>query len=135
MKFLTKPAVLFLLSLTGTWCLMKATDMATPTGTNMMWIASALCCAAFAVGLKMMESGAPLAEVFARAGEVLLLMGAGYSNDWVVKVGGVPVGWVAASAALLTEFVRGMRGQHTGLLPANRRMAVLAVAFRCELIL
>lgn len=128
MNLTAKPAALLALAIIGTWCLMKATDMPFPVGTDALWGIAAFCIAAFTLGLKRLQNGHPLSELAARSGEVLLLMGAGYSNDWVVKIAGIPVGWVAAAAALLTEFVRGMGGPHVGPLPATRRMPLLAVA-------
>lgn len=55
--------------------------------------------------------------VAGRVGEALILAIAGYSNDWVVKIGDIPLGWMAAMLVLLAAF--------TGLLtlgawPAGR---------------
>lgn len=51
--------------------------------------------------------GAPVSRrvvIAGRVGEALILAIAGYSNDWVVKIGDIPLGWVAAMLVLLAAF-------------------------------
>ena len=108
---------------------MHATDISDPLLRNAHWIgASAFIILFVFFFLKREEASGPAREVGNRAAEVILLMAAGYSNDWVVKLYGIPVGWVAACVALLSEFIRGIGGARLGVLPATHRMTVLAVA-------
>lgn len=116
-------------SIGGAWCLMKATDMTTAAATNTLWLGAFVCMAVFVLSCLRREQDAPPAtEVFNRMGEVILLMAAGYSNDWVVKLYGIPLGWVAACLALLSEFIRGLGNPHLGIMAAQRRMTLLAMA-------
>jgi phosphatidylglycerophosphate synthase len=73
-------------------------------------------------------------EVPDRIADPLLLMAAGYCNDWVVKVGDIPVGWVAAVLAVITAYIRVLGGTLTGTqsfigpMAKQHRMAVLTLA-------
>jgi phosphatidylglycerophosphate synthase len=74
-------------------------------------------------------------EVPDRIADPLLLMAAGYCNDWIVKLWGIiPVGWVAAVLALMTAYIRVLGGtlgatqSFTGPMAKQHRMFVLTVA-------
>ena len=73
-------------------------------------------------------------EVPDRIADPLLLMAAGYCNDWVVKVCGIPVGWVAAVLSVMTAYIRVLGGTLTGTqsfigpMAKQHRMAVLTAA-------
>jgi hypothetical protein len=115
-------------AIAGAWCLMHATDVSDPLLRNAHWIGASTFIICFVVFfLKREEASGAAREVGNRAAEVVLLMAAGYSNDWVVKLHGVPVGWVAACVALLSEFIRGIGGARSGVFAAPLRMAFLAL--------
>ena len=73
-------------------------------------------------------------EVPDRLADPLLLMAAGYCNDWVVKLCGIPLGWVAAVLSLLTAYIRVLGGTLTGTqsfigpMAKQHRMAILTAA-------
>jgi phosphatidylglycerophosphate synthase len=73
-------------------------------------------------------------EVPDRLADPILLMAAGYCNDWVVKVGDVPIGWGAAVLCVITAYIRVLGGTLTGTqsfigpMAKQHRMAVLTLA-------
>ena len=73
-------------------------------------------------------------EVPDRIADPLLLMAAGYCNEWVVKLWGIPLGWVAAVLSVLTAYIRVLGGTLTGTqsfigpMAKQHRMAVLTAA-------
>jgi phosphatidylglycerophosphate synthase len=74
-------------------------------------------------------------EVPDRIADPMLLIAAGYCNDWVVKLWEtIPVGWVAAVLAVLTAYIRVMGGtlgatqSFMGPMAKQHRMFVLTLA-------
>jgi phosphatidylglycerophosphate synthase len=73
-------------------------------------------------------------EVPDRIADPILLMAAGYSNEWVVKLWGIPLGWVAAILALMTAYIRvlggtlGVTQSFMGPMAKQHRMFVLTLA-------
>jgi len=73
-------------------------------------------------------------EVPDRIADPLLLIAAGYCTDWVVKIWGIPLGWVAAVLSVLTAYIRVLGGTLTGTqsfigpMAKQHRMAVLTLA-------
>jgi phosphatidylglycerophosphate synthase len=73
-------------------------------------------------------------EVPDRLADPLLLIAAGYCTDWVVKIWGIPLGWVAAVLSVLTAYIRVLGGTLTGTqsfigpMAKQHRMAVLTFA-------
>jgi len=73
-------------------------------------------------------------EVPDRIADPLILLAAGYSNDWVVKLFGIPLGWVAAVLAVLTAYIRVLGGTLVGTqsfigpMAKQHRMFILTIA-------
>ena len=121
-------------SLVAAVCLMQASDYARPLAT-VLWLG-----AAFALVLRMKrpvpsdKRDRLSLEIASAMGDALVLMAAGYCNDWVVKVGGVPVGWVAAvlavSSALIRVLGEALAGQtfYLGPVTSSIRLQMLVAA-------
>ena len=73
-------------------------------------------------------------EVPDRVADTLILVAAGYSNEFVVKLGPVPLGWVAATLAMMTAYIRTLGGSLTGTqsfagpMSKQHRMFILSLA-------
>ena len=73
-------------------------------------------------------------EVPDRIADVIILSAAGYSNDWVVKLAGLPLGWIAAVLAMMTAYIRTLGGTLTGSqcfagpMSKQHRMFILSLA-------
>lgn len=73
-------------------------------------------------------------EVPDRIADPLILAAAGYSGAWVLKLWGVPLGWMAAVLALMTAYIRVLGGTLTGNqsfagpMAKQHRMFVLTLA-------
>ena len=92
------------------------------------------------VGMVAIEGGKKSAvgglynEVPDRIADPLILMAAGYTGAWVVKLWGIPLGWVAAVLSVMTAYIRVLGGTLTGNqsfagpMAKQHRMAVLTVA-------
>ena len=126
-----------LLSIIAVVCIMKASDFSRPVASS-LWFAAAL---ALAIRLRIHRVGASETkidtfhrEISAAICDPLLLMAAGYCNDWVVKICGVPVGWVAAVLAVFLAFIRLLGTTLTGSaepglsMPCGNRIRVLIAA-------
>lgn len=111
----------------------------------LMWIGAAACIQLRLLcnlldGMVAIEGGmkSPLGglynEVPDRIADVAILMAAGYSNNWVVKVGGMPLGWIAAVLAMMTAYIRVLGGtlvgkqSFIGPMAKQHRMFVLTLA-------
>ncbi|MDB6140839.1 MAG: CDP-alcohol phosphatidyltransferase [Verrucomicrobiaceae bacterium] len=126
-------------------CLMKASDYPCKWCASWVWAGAAvfiqlrLLCNLLD-GMVAIEGGKKSAvgglynEVPDRIADPLLLMAAGYCNDWVVKLWGMPLGWIAAVLALGTAYIRVLGGTLTGTqsfigpMAKQHRMAVLTLA-------
>lgn len=126
-------------------CLMSASCAGSKTGAALLWFGAAACIQLRLLcnlidGLVAIEGGmqSPVGAIYNdapdRLADVLILVGAGYSNDWVVKLWGVPLGWTAASLALMTAYIRLLGGtllgeqSFMGPMAKQHRMAVLTAA-------
>jgi phosphatidylglycerophosphate synthase len=73
-------------------------------------------------------------EVPDRIADPVFLIAAGYSNEWLIKFWGIPLGWVAAVLALMTAFIRVLGGtlgatqSFIGPMAKQHRMFVLTLA-------
>ena len=132
-------------SLMAAVCMMKASEYPCKWCASWVWLAAAvfiqlrLLCNLLD-GMVAIEGGKKSAvgglynEVPDRIADPLLLMAAGYCNDWVVKVCGIPVGWVAAVLSVMTAYIRVLGGTLTGTqsfigpMAKQHRMAVLTAA-------
>ena len=111
----------------------------------LMWLGAAACIQLRLLcnlldGLVAIEGGmkSPLGglynEVPDRIADAVILMAAGYSNNWVVKVLDMPLGWIAAVLAVLTAYIRVLGGtlvgkqSFVGPMAKQHRMFVLTVA-------
>jgi len=126
-------------------CLIKASDCPTKTGTTLMWIGAAvgiqlrLLCNLLD-GMVAIEGGKKSAvgglynEVPDRIADPLILMAAGYSGEWVIKLWEMPLGWIAAVLAVMTAYIRvlggtlGVTQSFMGPMAKQHRMAVLTLA-------
>ena len=126
-------------------CLMKASDFSDKWAASAIWLGAALFIQLRLLcnlidGMVAIEGGKKSAvgalynEVPDRLADPLLMMAAGYCNDWVVKLCGIPVGWVAAVLSVLTAYIRVLGGTLTGTqsfigpMAKQHRMAVLTAA-------
>ena len=132
-------------SLLAAVCLMKAGELPSRWAASGVWLGAAagiqlrLLCNLLD-GMVAIEGGRKSAvgglynEVPDRLADPLLLMAAGYCNDWVVKLCGIPLGWVAAVLSLLTAYIRVLGGTLTGTqsfigpMAKQHRMAILTAA-------
>lgn len=109
----------------GAACLMTASTACCRTAATLLWLGAAagiqlrLLCNLLD-GMVAIEGGRKSAagglynEVPDRIADVLLLAAAGYSNEWVVKFAGLPLGWLATILALMTAYIRVLGGTLTG---------------------
>ncbi len=73
-------------------------------------------------------------EVPDRIADALFLIGAGYCNEWVIKLWGLPLGWIATALALLAPYIRVLGGTLTGTqsfigpMAKQHRMFLLTLA-------
>ncbi len=126
-------------------CMMKASDYPCKPCATWIWAGAAvfiqlrLLCnlidGMVAIeGGKKSAVGALYNEVPDRLADPMLMMAAGYCNDWVVKLWGIPLGWVAAVLSVLTAYIRVLGGTLTGTqsfigpMAKQHRMAVLTLA-------
>ena len=132
-------------SLLAAVCLMKASEFPSRWVASGVWLGAAACiqlrllCNRLS-GIMEIQGGGNRAvgglysEVLDCMADPLLLMAAGYCNDWVVKLAGIPLGWVAAVLSVLTACIRLLGGTLTdtqsfiGPMARPHRMAVLTAA-------
>lgn len=131
-------------SILGALCLMTASYAGKSLSGSLLWLAAALCIQLRLIcnlldGMVAIEGGKKSLlgglynEVPDRIADPLLLMAAGYSSDWIIKLGGIPLGWVAAVLALMTAYIRVLGGtlgaqQHfCGPMAKQHRMFVLTL--------
>lgn len=132
-------------SVGGAVCMMKASDYPCKPCATWIWAGAAACIQLRLLcnlldGMVAIEGGRKSAvgglynEVPDRIADPLLLMAAGYCNDWVVKLWGIPLGWVAAVLSLMTAYIRVLGGTLTGTqsfigpMAKQHRMAILTLA-------
>jgi phosphatidylglycerophosphate synthase len=132
----------------GAVCLMMASEGCCAWGKCLLWLGAAACIQLRLLcnlldGMVAIEGGKKSVvgglynEVPDRIADPLLLIAAGYSNDWVVKIWGIPLGWVAAVLALMTAYIRvlggtlGVTQSFIGPMAKQHRMFVLTVACLC----
>ena len=135
-------------SILGAVCMMMATEACCRWGTSLLWLGAAACIQLRLLcnmldGMVAIEGGKKSVvgglynEVPDRIADAVLLMAAGYSNDWVVKLWGIPLGWVAAVLAMMTAYIRVLGGtlgatqSFMGPMAKQHRMFVLTVACLC----
>lgn len=129
----------------GALCLMTASDACSRIAASLVWLGAVvliqlrLLCnlidgmVAIEGGMKS-PAGGLYNEVPDRIADPLLLLAAGYCNEWVVKLWGIPLGWLAAVLSVLTAYIRVLGGTLTGTqsfmgpMAKQHRMAVLTVA-------
>ncbi len=134
------------LSVLGAVCLMTASDACCKWGATLLWLGAAACIQLRLLcnlldGMVAIEGGKKSVvgglynEVPDRIADPLLLMAAGYCNDWVVKLWGtIPVGWVAAVLSVMTAYIRVLGGtlgttqSFMGPMAKQHRMFVLTLA-------
>jgi len=138
-------ALSLVFALVGSICIMKVSEFPNQLLATTIWLAAAACIQLRLLcnlldGMIAIEGGKKSAlgglfnEVPDRIADPLLLMAAGYCNDWVVKVGDIPVGWVAAVLSVITAYIRVLGGTLTGTqsfigpMAKQHRMAVLTLA-------
>src|SRR5436190_3859449 len=108
-------------SILGAVCMMMASEACCRWGTSLLWLGAAACIQLRLLcnmldGMVAIEGGKKSVvgglynEVPDRIADAVLLMAAGYSNDWVVKLWGIPLGWVAAVLAMMTAYIRVLGG-------------------------
>jgi phosphatidylglycerophosphate synthase len=132
----------------GSICLMAASEGCCRWAKCLLWLGAAACIQLRLLcnlldGMVAIEGGRKSIlgglynEVPDRIADALLLMAAGYSNDWVVKLWGIPLGWMAAVLALMTAYIRVLGGtlgaaqSFIGPMAKQHRMFVLTVACLC----
>ena len=129
----------------GAVCLMTASEACCKTAASLLWLGAATCIQLRLLcnlidGMVAIEGGkkSPVGglynEVPDRIADPLLLMAAGYCSEWVVKLWGIPLGWVAAVLSVITAYIRVLGGTLTGdqsfigPMAKQHRMAVLTFA-------
>jgi len=129
----------------GAVCLMTASEGCCRTAASLLWLGAAVCIQLRLLcnlidGMIAIEGGmkSPVGglynEVPDRIADPLLLMAAGYCSEWVVKLWGIPLGWVAAVLSVITAYIRVLGGtltgaqNFTGPMAKQHRMAVLTFA-------
>ncbi|MEY4483868.1 MAG: hypothetical protein RL693_1320 [Verrucomicrobiota bacterium] len=132
-------------SMFGAACLMTASLACCKVAASLLWFGAAagiqlrLLCnlldGMVAIeGGKKSAVGALYNEVPDRIADAFLLIAAGYCNDWVVKLWGIPLGWLAAALAILTAYIRVLGGTLVGTqsfigpMAKQHRMALLTLA-------
>lgn len=114
-RFLGTPLGL-LGSLLSAWCLMSASEAPSRPGNVLVWLGASLALVVHVVAEFQFENspeGIPALSAIAaaRLGEGFILVAAGYSNDWVVKIGDLPVGWIAGFMVLFLSFLHLLSSQ------------------------
>ncbi len=129
----------------GAVCLMTASAACCKVAATLLWLSAAACIQLRLLcnlidGMVAIEGGmkSPVGglynEVPDRIADPLLLMAAGYCNEWIVKLWGIPLGWVAAVLSVMTAYIRALGGTLTGSqsfigpMAKQHRMAVLTFA-------
>jgi phosphatidylglycerophosphate synthase len=130
----------------GAVCFMTASYACCKWGATLLWMGAAACIQLRLLcnmldGLVAIEGGKKSVvgglynEVPDRIADALLLMAAGYCNDWIVKLWEtIPVGWVAAVLAVMTAYIRVLGGtlgatqSFMGPMAKQHRMFVLTLA-------
>jgi phosphatidylglycerophosphate synthase len=132
-------------SILGVVCFMTASNACCKWASTLLWLGAATCIQLRLLcnlldGMVAIEGGKKSAvgglynEVPDRIADPLLLMAAGYSNEWVVKLWDIPLGWVAAVLALMTAYIRvlggtlGVTQSFMGPMAKQHRMFVLTLA-------
>ena len=132
-------------SLLGAACLMTASLACCKVAASLLWFGAAagiqlrLLCnlldGMVAIeGGKKSAVGALYNEVPDRIADAVWLIAAGYCNDWVVKLWGTPLGWLAAVLAFMTAYIRVLGGTLVGTqsfmgpMAKQHRMALLTLA-------
>ena len=132
-------------SIAGAVCLMTASEACCKWGASLLWLGAAACIQLRLLcnlldGMVAIEGGKKSVvgglynEVPDRIADPLLLMAAGYCNEWVVKLWGIPLGWVAAVLSLMTAYIRvlggtlGVTQSFMGPMAKQHRMFVLTLA-------
>lgn len=133
------------ISIAGAVCLMTASGACCKWAASLLWFGAAVCIQLRLLcnlldGMVAIEGGKKSVvgglynEVPDRIADPLLLIAAGYSNEWVVKLWGIPLGWVAAVLALMTAYIRvlggtlGVTQSFMGPMAKQHRMFVLTLA-------
>lgn len=133
------------ISIAGAVCLMTASGACCKWAASLLWFGAAVCIQLRLLcnlldGMVAIEGGKKSVvgglynEVPDRIADPLLLMAAGYSNEWVVKLWDIPLGWVAAVLALMTAYIRvlggtlGVTQSFMGPMAKQHRMFVLTLA-------
>ncbi len=129
----------------GAICLMTASLACCKLAATLLWLGAAACIQLRLLcnlidGMVAIEGGmkSPVGglynEVPDRIADPLLLMAAGYCNEWVVKFWAIPLGCVAAVLSVMTAYIRVLGGTLTGSqsfigpMAKQHRMAVLTLA-------
>jgi phosphatidylglycerophosphate synthase len=143
-NMISMASVLF--AIAGAACFMTASYACCNWGATLLWLGAAACIQLRLLcnlldGMVAIEGGKKSAvgglynEVPDRIADPLLLMAAGYCNDWIVKLWDtIPVGWVAAVLAVMTAYIRVLGGtlgatqSFMGPMAKQHRMFVLTLA-------
>ena len=143
---LLKPPTWFVLgvvsSLVAGVCMEKASEFPAKWLASLVWLGAAAAIAArlfFRLQAARCREPGPLNTLYMELADPVadpwLFMAAGYCNDWVVKISGIPMGWVAAVLAVLAAFMRvlgwAMTGNQTRLGPMTCRNRLLVLIAAC----
>lgn len=95
---------------------MSASEAPSRPGNVLVWLGASLAVVVHVVAefqFRTSPEGIPSHSdiAAARLGEGFILVAAGYSNDWVVKIGNLPVGWIAGFLVLFLSFLHQLSGQ------------------------
>ena len=97
------------LSVTAAISLMQASEFSKPSAT-VSWLLAALALLWRMKTRRLPQDASPMEifhhEVSDGISDPIVLIAAGYCNDWVVKIANIPVGWVAAVLAVLSILIR-----------------------------
>ncbi len=132
-------------AIAGSVLLMTVSHAPCDWGATLMWLGAAVCIQLRLIcnlidGMVAIEGGKKSAvgglynEVPDRIADPLFLLAAGYSNDWVIKLWDMPLGWIAAVLSVMTAYIRVLGGTLTGTqsfigpMAKQHRMAVLTLA-------
>jgi phosphatidylglycerophosphate synthase len=136
------PVFTVVFSILAAVCLMTASDVTSSHWlASLVWLGAAACivlrqlCSMIGGRMAKPAAGGLFVEVADRIADMIILMAAGYSNDWVVKLAGIPLGWVAAVLAMMTAFIRAqgaaLTGTQTFAGPMARPHRMIVIALAC----
>lgn len=132
-------------AIAGAVCFMTASEAPSRWGATFLWLGAAVCIQLRLLcnlldGMVAIEGGKKSVvgglynEVPDRIADPVFLLAAGYCNEWIIKLWGIPLGWVAAVLSLMTAYIRVLGGtlgatqSFMGPMAKQHRMFVLTLA-------